>query len=75
MIRRQFYCDGPDCQTNQQERDAETPPDHWVTVVWHGPGEGPGLHFCSCDCVLKHGARHPPMTVIPWDDAEAAGEA
>lgn len=69
-FRRQFNCDGPDCASTQFERDAQNPPDHWLTVMWHGPGSSAPLHFCLWDCLLKYGAQQPPVTVIPWDEAE-----
>ena len=32
----------------------------WLVVDW----DGLVLHFCSWDCLLRHGARQEPVTVV-----------
>jgi hypothetical protein len=59
-ITRTFHCDGPDCERHVQTQ-RETPP---VFLTVH-EFEGPTLHFCTWDCVLRHAATMEPETVVP----------
>lgn len=33
-------------------------------------GEQYAIHFCGWDCLMKHAAKQPLPTVIPWDGEE-----
>lgn len=57
-IDRTYRCDGPECQSNCSEAAHRELP--FLTIT----GDGPTLHFCTWDCVLKHAATKEPTEVI-----------
>jgi hypothetical protein len=59
-IERVYICDGPGCRTNMQTASAH--PSLWLTVT--DGTEGPAMHFCSWDCILKYAAEIPPVEVV-----------
>jgi hypothetical protein len=68
-VERTFRCDGDDCNFHVLVI-GRTFTRNMVSVVDRmGAGEQ-RLHFCSWDCVLKHGAKIPPMVTVPMDDED-----
>jgi hypothetical protein len=59
-IERIFHCDGPDCERGVSEAAHREPGGRFLTIT----GEGPALHFCGWDCVLRHAATKEPEQVI-----------
>jgi hypothetical protein len=64
-VERIFYCDGPGCERHVQT--ARTRAESILTVT----GDGPPLHFCGWDCVLRHAAAKEPETIVPGPGAAA----
>lgn len=59
-VERIFYCDAPECDAHTRTI-AEHPGMGFLMV---DDGESPPLCFCSWDCVLRFGAKQPPIEVI-----------
>lgn len=63
-IRRQFHCDGPDCERNVSEAAHREPGGRFLTLTgWNRPVQP--MHFCGWDCVLRFAATIEPETIIP----------
>jgi hypothetical protein len=64
-IERKFYCDGPECDRRVTTQKA-TPP-VFLTVLEF---EGPDLHFCGWDCVLRYAGQKEPEQIVVIDPEE-----
>lgn len=58
-VEHTFRCEGPDCERHViTQRDR---PPVFLTVL---ADDGPDLHFCGWDCVLRYAATIQPEQVI-----------
>lgn len=60
-IERVYHCDGPECERHASSAAAGRLPDSFLAVT----GDGPTVHFCSWDCVLRFSAQKEPTEVLP----------
>ncbi len=65
MIKRTFHCDGPDCERHASEAAHREPGGRFITAT----GDGPTLHFCGWDCVLRYAGTKEPEQVIEWKES------
>lgn len=64
-VERTFRCDGPECDRHVHTRRSDPPEGSGFLSV---TGDGPELHFCGWDCLLRHSASKEPEQVIPVGD-------
>ena len=62
-IRREFHCDGPDCERFHSTLSSQS--EHFITLTGSMTIGGAALHFCGWDCLLRHAATKEPETIIP----------
>lgn len=60
-IQRTYYCDAPDCENHAATAATGRTAMGFLRVS----GDGPALHFCTWDCVMRFAAAKEPTEHIP----------